>query len=108
MKVVPMKRVNIIGDETVQYRLVKEIHDLGASGYTYYLVHGTGTKGERPRHGEPGNMKIEVVCTTDLAEQILQHLADHYLSNYAMIAFVDDVAIVGGQQFEAQRHALKN
>jgi len=108
MKVVPMKRVNIIGDETVQYRLVGEIHNLGASGYTYYLVHGAGTKGVRPRHGEPGNTKIEVVCTADLAEQILQHLADHYLGNYAMIAFVDDVAVVGSHPFDVQRHALKN
>ena len=100
MKTFPMKRVNIIGDETVQYRLVKEIHDIGATGYTYYLVHGAGAQGERPRHGEPGNTKIEVVCTAELADRILQHLSDHYFGNHAMIAFVDDVAVVRGYKFE--------
>jgi len=40
MKTVPMKRVTIIGDETVRYRVVKEIHDMSATGYTDFVVHG--------------------------------------------------------------------
>jgi Nitrogen regulatory protein P-II len=96
---VPMKRVVIIGDETVEYRIVKEIHDLGATGYTYYLVHGEGAGGERPRHGEPGNAKIEVICTPELAERILEHIAQHYFANYAIIAFLDDVEVIRGEKF---------
>jgi|SRR5579863_4934646 nitrogen regulatory protein P-II len=98
---VPMKRVVIIGDETVEYRLVKEIRSIGASGYTYCLVHGEGEKGERPRHAEPANAKIEVICTTEIADQILEHVAENYFKDYAMIAFVDDVRVVRGEKFGA-------
>jgi nitrogen regulatory protein P-II 2 len=102
IKTVPMKRVVIIGDETVEYRLVDEIHTVGATGFTYCLVHGEGTKGgERPRHAEPGNAKIEVICTAELADRILEHLMQNYFENYAMIAFVDDVQVVRGEKFGA-------
>jgi nitrogen regulatory protein P-II 2 len=99
IKTVPMKRVVIIGDETVEYRLVKEIHAIGATGYTYCLVRGEGAMGERPRHAEPANAKIEVICTTALADQVLEHLAQNYFEKYAMIAFVDDVQVIRGEKF---------
>jgi hypothetical protein len=54
-----MKRVIIIGDEIVEHRLAKETHDLGATGFTFYIVHGVGAKGQRPRHAESANVKIE-------------------------------------------------
>jgi nitrogen regulatory protein P-II 2 len=96
-----MKRVVIIGDETVEYRLVKEIHDIGATGYTYYLVRGEGAMGERPRHAEPGNAKIEIICTPDLANRVLEHVSTNYFGNYAMIAFLDDVQVIRGEKFGA-------
>jgi hypothetical protein len=37
IKTVPMKRVIIIGDGDVEYRLAKEIHGLGATGSTFYV-----------------------------------------------------------------------
>lgn len=67
VQTVPMKRVVIVGDETVGYRIVKEIRDLGATGYNYHLVQGYGGGGERPRRGEPGNTKIEVICISESA-----------------------------------------
>ncbi|HYA63643.1 MAG TPA: hypothetical protein VED66_10585 [Candidatus Sulfotelmatobacter sp.] len=96
-----MKRVTIIGDETVKYRLVEEIHDLGARGYTHYVVHGEGEHGVRPRHGEPANVKLEVITTPEAAQRILEHLAQHYFDNYAMIAFLDDVEVLRGEKFGA-------
>jgi nitrogen regulatory protein P-II 2 len=97
-----MKRVTIIDDNTVEYRLVKEIHDLGATGYTCYLVRGQGARGVRPRHAEPGNTKIEVIATSELAQKILEHVAQHYFNNYAMIAILDDVEVIRGEKFGAR------
>jgi len=102
MKTVPMKRVTIIGDETVRYRIVKEIHDMGATGYTDFLVHGWGARGLRPSHGEPTNAKIEVIATPELAQRIIEHIAQHYFENYAMIAFLDEVEVLRGEKFGAK------
>lgn len=96
---VPMKRVVIVGDETVGYRIVKEIRDLGATGYNYHLVQGYGGGGERPRRGEPGNTKIEVICTAELAHRILEHVGQHYCDKYKFIAFLDDVEVLRGEKF---------
>jgi nitrogen regulatory protein P-II 2 len=101
MKTVLMKRIVIIGDNTVEYRLLTEIRNLGATGYTCYSVHGRGTRGVRPRHAEPGDTKIEVIAASDVAQKILEHVALHYFNNYAMIAFMDDVEVLRGDKFVA-------
>jgi len=100
-KTVSMKRVIIIGDETVEYRLEKEIHDLGATGLTFYVVHGVGAKGQRPRHAESANVKIEIICTVEVADKILAHVQKNYFPNYAVIAFVDDVEVLRSEKFGA-------
>jgi nitrogen regulatory protein PII len=104
MKTVPMKRVTIIGDDTVKYRIVQELRELGATGYTDCGVHGKGARGIRPRHAEPANRKIEVIATPEVAERILEHIAQHYFDNYAMIAFLDDVEVLRGEKFGAKMH----
>jgi nitrogen regulatory protein P-II 2 len=102
MNTVPMKRVTIIGDDTVKYRILSELNGLGATGYTEFGVHGKGDRGLRPRHAEPCNAKIEVICTADLAGRILEHIAQNYFEKYAMIAFVDDVQVIRGEKFGAK------
>jgi nitrogen regulatory protein P-II 2 len=102
MHTVVMKRIVIIGDETVEYRLLQEIQSMGATGYTCYAVCGKGARGIRPRHGEPGNTKIEVIATSELAHQILEYLGKHYFEDYAMIAFIDDVEVLQGEKFGAK------
>ena len=103
MNTFPMKRVTIIGDDNVGYRIVQEVLALGASGYTYEVVHGKGDRGVRPRHAEPPNAKIEIITTAELAQQILEHIADHYFEKYAMIAFQDDVAVIRAEKFRSRR-----
>ncbi len=102
MQTVRMKRVTIIGDDTVKYRIVKEIRDLGATGYTECPVHGQGERGIRPRHAEPANTKIEVIATPEVAERIMQYIAQHYFDQYAMIVFLHDVEVLRGEKFGAK------
>jgi nitrogen regulatory protein P-II 2 len=71
----------------------KEIHDLGATSSTFYVVQEVGAQGRRPRQAESANVKIEVICTVEVADKILPHVEKNYFPNYAMIAFVDDVEV---------------
>lgn len=102
MKTLPMKRVTIIGDNTVEYRILQEVHSMGATGYTCFPVRGKGARGIRPRHAEPANIKIEIIATPEVAQQILEHMAAHYFEQYAMIAFLDDVEVLNGEKFGAK------
>jgi nitrogen regulatory protein PII len=99
MKTVPMKRITIVGDNAVERQIVKEVHDLGATGYTYTVVHGEGARGTRPSHWEGPNAKIEVIATADVARRILEHVAQTYFEHYAVIAFLDDVEVLRGEKF---------
>lgn len=101
MKTFRMKRLVIIGDECVRYRLVAEIQQMGAVGYTDYVVHGKGSRGVRPRHAEPPNVKIEVIATQKVVERIFQHVSENYFDKYAMIAFMDEVDVLRGAKFGA-------
>ena len=101
MNTVRVKRVTIIGDDDVAYRIVQEIQELGATGYTYAVVHGKGQRGIRPRRAEPSNAKIEVIATAKVAQRILEHIAENYFDQYAMIAFLDDVEVLRGEKFGA-------
>jgi nitrogen regulatory protein P-II 2 len=102
LKTVHMKRVTIIGDETVKYRILEEILAMGATGYTDCPAHGKGARGVRPRHGEPPNAKIEVIATPEVAHRILEHIAKNYFDKYAMIAFLSDVEVLRGEKFGAK------
>jgi hypothetical protein len=42
-----------------------------------------------------------VICSTEIADQILAHVAENYFPNYAMIVFVGDVRVVRGEKFGA-------
>jgi len=97
-----MKRVVIIGDNTVEYRLLSEIEAMGASGHTCYSVRGRGARGIRPRHAEPGNTKIEVIATPEIAQKIIEHVSTNYFDNYALIAFMDEVEVLQGHKFGAK------
>ena len=99
MKTVLMKRVTIVVDNYVERQIVKEVHDLGATGYTYTVVHGQGAKGTRPSHWEGPNAKIEVIATAELAHRILEHVAKNYFEHYATIAYLDDVEVLRGEKF---------
>jgi nitrogen regulatory protein PII len=103
MKTVPMKRVTVVGENAIQGQLAKEIHELGATGYTYTVVHGEGAKGIRPSRWEGPNAKIEIVATPEVAERICEHIAQNYFAHYAIIVFLDDVYVLRGEKFGAKK-----
>jgi nitrogen regulatory protein P-II 2 len=99
METVVLKRVVIIGDCDLEARLLKDILALGATGYTCYSVRGRGGRGVRPRYEKTGNLKIEVIASREVAQKILEHVAENYFEDYAMIGFIDDVEVLKGQHF---------
>jgi hypothetical protein len=76
-----------------------ELHELGATGYTYTVVHGEGAKGPRPSTWNGPNAKIEVIVTPAVADRILEHVAKNYFESHAVIAYLDDVQVVRAEKF---------
>ena len=87
--------------DTVPHRpMSHKIAILGASGYTVTNARGRGSRGVRDAGwSSSGNIRIEVVCDTGIAEKIAARLRDKYYSDYAMILFLSDVSVLRPKKF---------
>jgi len=94
------KLVTIITETTIESVLTRDLERLGASGYTITDARGRGHRGVRNSSWEPSsNIRIEVVCNSDIAEVITAHLQEYYYDNYAMIVYVSDVVVMRPEKF---------
>lgn len=99
MKTVALKRVTIVTESVLEKRLTEELSRLGARGWTLVEVRGKGARGVRSSAVDGANLKLEVLVGADVAERILEHLASHYFSDFAMIAYLDTVEVVRGEKY---------
>ncbi len=99
----PLKLITIIAEPVLEPRITTELRTLGATGFT--VVDGRGA-GSRALHAAeiPGvNIRIESIVTPAVAERIVEHIAAQYFTDYSVIAYVSDVAVVRGEKYETLR-----
>lgn len=99
MKMTRVKLVTIVAEAVLEARLIREIKELGARGFTRSEVRGEGSRGRRVSDVEGANVRLECLVSDETAERITSALADHYFENYAVVAFVEDVAVVRGEKY---------
>jgi len=93
MNSTPLKMVVIVAEPVLESRLVTELRELGATGFS--IVDGRG-EGSRHAHASelPGsNVRIETIVPDDVAGRIMEHVSAHYFTNWSFIAYVTDVAV---------------
>jgi nitrogen regulatory protein PII len=94
------KLLTVITEAALESALCEELIQLGASGYTVTDARGRGSRGVRDAGwSSSGNIRIEVVCDTGIAEKIAARLRDKYYSDYAMILFLSDVSVLRPKKF---------
>jgi nitrogen regulatory protein P-II 2 len=99
MDTVPLKLVTIIAEAVLEDRLLRELRELGARGYSVGAVEGQGSRGVRAVDFEGKNSRIEVIASEEVTDRILEHVAQTYFQHYAVIAYVSDVAVVRGDKY---------
>jgi nitrogen regulatory protein P-II 2 len=91
--------VTIVAEPVLEEQLVRVLKDLGATGYT--ITEGRG-EGSRALHATalPGEkIRVEVIVRPDVADRMLQRLADQYFENYSMSAWLTEVAVFRGDKY---------
>ena len=99
MSSTPLKMVVIVAEPVLESRLVTELRELGAKGFS--IVEGRG-EGSRHAHATdlPGsNVRIETIVRDDVADRIMEHVSQNYFANYSFIAYVTDVAVARGEKY---------
>jgi nitrogen regulatory protein PII len=100
MSVDHRKLVTIVTEAALEHELVREIERIGARGYTVTDARGKGARGTRNAGWEhSANVRIEVVCASDMAREIAAVLRERYYENYAMILFISDVEVLRPDKF---------
>jgi nitrogen regulatory protein PII len=99
VKTVTLKRVTVIAEAVLEERLIRELKELGAKGYTVSQVRGEGSRGVRASDFEGQNIRLESIVSPEVAERILAQLAERYFTHYAVIAYVDTVEVVRGEKY---------
>lgn len=100
MKLYPLKLVTIVTESALEWALSQDIERLGAHGYTITDARGKGGQGTRNANWEASaNIRIEVICDTIVAQNIVMYLEKHYYENYAMIQYMNDINVLRPEKF---------
>lgn len=92
--------LTLICEAALEARILKDLERLGAPGWTLSDARGSGARGVRSAGWDnDGNIRLEVVCGRERAEQIVAHLQERYYDNYAMICYLTDVEVLRPQKF---------
>lgn len=94
------KLLTIVTETVLEQEVCEVLEDLGAAGYTVTNARGKGGRGVRDAGwSTSSNVRIEVVCSDDVAERIAKHLRQKYYDDYAMIIFESDVRVLRPDKF---------
>jgi hypothetical protein len=102
MKTHTIKLLTIFTETALESLLINDLEQHGALGYTITNARGKGSKGVRSGSWEANsNIRIEVICTEDLAKALTDHLQEKYYDNYAMVAFItSEIEVLRPEKFQ--------
>lgn len=93
------KLVTIVAEAVLAEALIVALERVGVTGYTVSDARGRGSRGRRTGEIPGENVRIETLTGADVAERILDMLAERYFPEYAIAAWVTDVAVVRGEKY---------
>lgn len=100
MEQYPRRLLTIVTEAVLERELVAELEALGVRGYTITDARGKGGRGTRKSDwAQEGNIRVEIVCETAVAERVAARLRERYYDHYAMILFLQDVSVLRPDKF---------
>lgn len=99
MKLTELFLVTIITERIFRDEILKKVKELGATGFTLSDTTGEGSRGIRASDWEGKNVKIEVVASSEVGNNIIDYIANVYFENYSVIAYAHPVSVVRGEKY---------
>lgn len=88
------KLVTIVAEPVLEARIAAELRQLGATGWTVTDARGEGSRGSHAGELPGVRVRFEAVVSATVAQRIVDHLAVAYFHDYAVIAYLTDVAVL--------------
>ena len=99
MNTITLKLVTIVTERILEDRLTRTLDELGAKGYTLTQATGKGSRGVRASEWEGPDTRIETLVSPEVADALVDHIAERYFEHYAVIVYVQDAAVVRGDKY---------
>jgi len=99
MQAETLQLVTIVAESVIVEQLLAGLKRLGASGFTVTEAIGEGSRGRRVGEVPGDNRRIETLVGPDVAQRILDLLAERYFANYALVVWTTDVRVVRGEKY---------
>ncbi|MFY9331288.1 MAG: hypothetical protein WAO41_06375 [Candidatus Nanopelagicales bacterium] len=91
--------VVIVAEALVESRLIDDLHACGARGWTLTPAQGQGPRNRRVSEIEGGSIRVEVLASADVANQIWQRLEDDYFGDYGVSAWSYPVQVLRSSRY---------
>ena len=101
------RKLVIITEKLILEGVARIIEACGATGYTVVAAGGKGSRGVRSQDRPAvvdgfANVKIEVITANpEIAERIVERVAEVYFPHYSGIAYLEEVEILRRAKFDA-------
>lgn len=95
----PMTLLTLVAESILKDRLIHEIRNAGARGFTITDVSGEGSRQRRVSELLGDNVKIEVIAKREVADKVLEVLHKEYFSRYAVIAYMSEIQVVREEKY---------
>ena len=93
------KLLTVVSEASLESRLVSLVHEAGAKGHTVSPAHGEGPRGQRFGDMSGGNIRLETVISSEVAETIIESLENDYFPYYAVSCWLSDVEVVRDDRY---------
>jgi nitrogen regulatory protein P-II 2 len=94
-----LKLLTIIAEAILEERILRELKQLGAKGYTVTDARGEGTRSMHAIDWEGQSVRIETLVSAETATRIYAHLQKQYFVDYAVIAYSVDAEVLRSNKY---------
>lgn len=91
----------IVAESIVEQRLLADLTECGARGWTLTPAQGHGPRNRRVSEIEGGNIRVEVLGDDDIVGRIWEMLEAKYFPNYAVAAWSYPVSVARPARYGA-------
>ncbi len=99
MKTVPLCLLTIIAESVLKERIIQDVREGGARGYTITDAEGEGIRQRRVGEIFGANIRIETIVSAEVADRLLGIISTDYFERYAVIAFLSTVSVIRGEKY---------
>jgi hypothetical protein len=99
VKTTPLCLLTVIAESLLKERLIQDVREAGARGYTITDAEGEGRRQRRVGEILGANIRLETIVSPEVADRLLEVISMEYFERYAVVAYLTTVNVIRGEKY---------